>query len=444
MARDYESWGRYPKDRQRAVPLRWRCDRLPLEGLGAQSVLPFGNGRSYGDSCLNTGGVLLDARPLSRFIHFDPQQGILACEAGVLLSEILALVVPRGWFLAVTPGTQYVTVGGALANDVHGKNHHRAGTFGCHVRRFELLRSDGTRLLCSPDQNADWFAATIGGLGLTGLITWAEIELKPIPSPCVAQETIPFSSLDEFFAISSDSDERFEYTVAWVDCLARGREVGRGIFFRGNHATAEVGEIPSAPRLRRSIPVVPPVSLMNHWTLAVFNRLYYQTQRLRQNRSISHYQPFFYPLDSVACWNRIYGRNGFVQYQCVVPPEQGTQAMREILDRIARAGTGSFLAVLKAFGCRRSPGMLSFPRPGVTLALDFPNHGGKTLSLLDQLDEVTSSAGGAVSPAKDARMKPRHFEQYFPRWRDMERYLDPRFSSSFWRRVRGAAPCAGC
>jgi len=231
-----------------------------------RSLLPYGNGRSYGDSCLNDGGALLHTRGLDRFIAFDPTTGMLRCEAGVLLSEILELIVPQGWFLPVTPGTRFVTVGGAIANDVHGKNHHRAGTFGAWIRGFELLRSDGSRHRCSPTENPDWFAATVGGLGLTGLITWAEIQLRRIANPWIASETIRFggleeffavSGLEEFFAVSAASDRDYEYTVAWLDCTSRGAALGRGLFMRGNHAPALCAARPRSPVGRLTVPFTP-------------------------------------------------------------------------------------------------------------------------------------------------------------------------------------------
>lgn len=433
----YPSWGRYPVVAQSAVALHWRDQPLPIGEYDGKTFLPYGNGRSYGDSCLNADGVLLDCRGLDRFIAFDREQGVLRCEAGVMLADILELIVPQGWFLPVTPGTRFVTVGGAIANDVHGKNHHRAGTFGRHVRAFELQRSGGNRLLCTPEQNSDWFQATVGGLGLTGLITWAELVLKPILGPCIDEEVIRFRSLDEFFELSEESDQRFEYTVAWIDCLASGNSLGRGLFIRGNHSESTASR--RASRSARSVvfPVDPPFSLLNSLTLWTFNALYYRKQRADRTRHLTHYEPFFYPLDAVREWNRIYGSKGFFQYQCVVPRDRGGETMAELLGRIAASGTGSFLAVLKAFGDLPSPGLLSFPRKGLTLALDFPNKGDKTHELMDQLDEVTGSAGGAVYPAKDARMNAADFQRYFPQWRELEPFIDPRFSSSFWRRVTG-------
>lgn len=424
------SWGRYPSVRQRSLTLRQASD--PVQ-TGAEQVLPFGNGRSYGDVCLNDGGTLLLTRGLDRFIAFDPTTGVLRAEAGVLLSEILALIVPQGWFLPVTPGTRFVTLGGAVANDVHGKNHHVAGSFGEQVRRFELLRSDGTRLLCGPEQNIEWFRATVGGLGLTGLIAWVEIQLQRIANPWIVVEHRRFANLHEFFLLNDDYEARYPYIVSWIDCAATGRTLGRGLYLAGMHAPP--GVVAPAPPLRRplTVPFTPPVSLVNKLSVRGFNGLYYHLPR--PARGLTPYQPFFYPLDNLLEWNRLYGARGFFQYQCVIPPESARDALREILARIAASGQGSMLAVLKRFGARTSGGLLSFPRPGVTLALDFPNLGPTTFALLNRLDEVTRQAGGAVYPAKDARMSGGSFRHYFPRWSIFANFIDPCFSSSFWRRV---------
>lgn len=433
---DYSSWGRFPQINQRGKGLSWRSDALPEPVAGTSSVLPYGNGRSYGDVCLNRGGSVLATRGLNRFIDFDPESGVLRCEAGVLLAEVLQLVVPAGWFLPVSPGTRYVTVGGAIANDVHGKNHHRAGTFGCHVRAFELLRSDGSRNVCSPSENTELFGATVGGMGLTGLITWAEIQLRPINGPMLKEESIKFANIEEFFKLSEASDEDFEYTVAWVDCASKGDALGRGIFARANHHVTDevVHKEDRGPRI--SVPLQPPFSLINSFSLKAFNAWWYRRQRESRVSKLVHYQPFFYPLDSIGNWNLIYGPKGFLQYQCVLPGEDGPELMRQMLSAIASSGSGSFLAVLKVFGARRSPGLMSFPRPGVTLALDFPNTS-EVFRLLDRLDDMTREAGGAVYPAKDARMSGESYRHYFPEWESFSHYIDPAFSSSFWRRVAG-------
>ena len=436
----YVSWGRYPKIPPAAEAYRYYWTDQPLPTT-THTLLPYGNGRSYGDCCLNGKEALIDMRPLDRFLSFNPETGILRCEAGTLLADILSTVVPHGWFLPVTPGTRFVTVGGAIANDVHGKNHHRTGTFGSHVRNLVLRRSDLGIVQCSQKENQQLFHATIAGLGLTGLILQAEIQLRPITNPGIHVETIRFPNLDGFFDLSIESDRDNEYTVAWIDCLARGRSLGRGHFIRGNHATSQE-KLPPSPGKTWSFPVELPFPLVNTWSLKAFNSLYYRKQLVQTRHTYIHYEPFFYPLDGIRYWNRIYGRQGFLQYQCAVPTTSARESIRVLLETIASARKGSFLSVLKVFGNRPSPGMLSFPRPGVTLALDFPNEGQPTLDLLDQLDLIVAGAGGAVYPAKDARMSANHFQEYFPRWKEFESLVDPRFSSSFWRRVTRATSCA--
>jgi FAD/FMN-containing dehydrogenase len=432
-SRVVSSWGNVIRGEHALFRLKSRRDRFP-DIAPTSSVLPFGNGRSYGDSCLNLGGGLLQTRSLDRFIGFDRESGVLACEPGVLLADILQLAVPAGWFLPVVPGTQYVTVGGAIANNVHGKNHHAAGTFGRHVRRFELLRSTGERLVCSPDQNPAWFSATVGGLGLTGVITSAELQLRRITSPWMDVESIRFANLDEFFRLSEESDRDFEYTVSWIDCLARGRSLGRGLLQRANHAQQDPRAAePRAARL--AVPFMPPVSLVNPVSLRLFNTFHYHRQRSQVARSAEYYQSFFFPLDGIQNWNRLYGPRGFYQYQCVVPTVWARKSTGALLEAIAGSGLGSFLAVLKRCGSLDSPGMLSFPLPGVTLALDFPNTGAPLGRLFDHLDQIVSAAGGRLYPAKDGRMPRALFQSGYPRWREFSEYIDPKCSSTFWRRV---------
>jgi len=429
-----ESWGRYPRAQQELTRCDWSCDPFPAIPAG-KSVLPFGLGRSYGDSCLNDGGALLLTRAMNRLLAFDPAAGLLRCEGGASLDAILRFAVPRGWFLGTTPGTKFVTVAGAVANDVHGKNHHRVGTFGSHVRRFELLRSDGSRLICSPVENAGLFSATIGGLGLTGLITWVEFALRPIRSSMIDIESVKFRNLDDFFEVSAESDKAFEYTVSWVDCLARGDSLGRGIMIRGNHAPEGIGGLDPHRPPRFSIPFNFPAIALNTLSVKAFNALYYARLRQRVTSAVKHYDGFFYPLDALHHWNRIYGRRGFFQYQFTVPFSSDNAAIREVFQRISHSGQGSFLAVLKTFGDIPSPGMLSYPSPGITLALDFPNQGAPTAALFAELNSVVLAAGGRFYPAKDAAMPPAAFEQSYPNWRKFSAFIDPAFSSSFWRRV---------
>lgn len=425
------SWNRWPQIEHAGwLPMNDRSRPLPQT---AGSMLAFGNGRSYGDVCLNEGGSLLQMRGLDRFIDFDHSSGRLRCEAGMLLSDILALAVPRGWFLPVTPGTRYVTVGGAIANDVHGKNHHSAGSFGHHVTAFELLRSDGTRLLCTPFENAGWFAATVGGLGLTGCITWAEIQLMPIANAFMCSQSQRFTSLTQFWELNQEAESRWPYTVAWIDCLSAGKGEARGILSTGTHAPPQA-QLPVYKERTRRMPFTPPVSLVNALSLRMMNTAYYY-QPLPKGSYITHYAPYFYPLDGLLQWNRMYGPRGFFQYQCVLPPATSAHGIAELLDRISRSGQGSFLAVLKTFGAKPAPGLLSFARPGATLALDFPNHGDATHRLFSELDAVVREAGGALYPAKDARMPAELFRSGYPQLEKFTAYLDPQFSSSFWKRI---------
>ncbi len=438
-----QSWGRYPKvetQATRVIQSVQLLDELPNLAQIEASVLPYGCGRSYGDSCLNEGGVVLDASSMKNFLNFDPATGLLRCEAGVTLAEIIEVMLPRGWFLPVSPGTKFVTVGGAIANDIHGKNHHKAGTFGCHLSRFMLLRSNGDKLLCSPTENTALFRATIGGLGLTGLILWAEFYLKPVQNAFLDVEEIRFNNLDEFFALSKASDKDYEYTVSWLDTIAAGKNLGRGVFIRGNHNQS--GYLSSQTPKRKQLFTVPfdlPFSLLNRYSITAFNNSVYYSHIHKVTRKVKSYEPFFYPLDIVGRWNRFYGRDGLLQYQCVVPYDSDTVAMTEIITRIVAMGEG-FLAVLKNFGDIKSPGMLSFPRPGPTLALDFPYHGSKTLRLMENLDTIVREYGGAVYPAKDARMSKQSFQSYYPNWQEFSQYIDPKFSSSFWRRVTDSPP----
>lgn len=428
MAR-YQSWGRYPSEPQRAV--RPAC--AELAGTG-RSILAFGNGLSYGDSCLNGAGTLLDTGSLDRILSFDAATGRLRAEAGVTLARILEHAMPQGWFLPVTPGTKHVTLGGAIANDVHGKNHHRRGTFGRHVLAFDLVRSTGERMSCSPSADTSLFSATIGGLGLTGLIAEAEIALSPIKSGLIDQETIRFGRLSEFLELAAESDRGFEYSVAWIDQLARGADLGRGLFIRGNHASeGPLAPPPLTPRL--TVPFAPPVSVINRPTLTAFNALYWRQQRMGLKATRVPVDPFFYPLDKIGAWNRLYGPRGLLQHQCALPMSAGLDAVAEMLRESQRAGEASFLTVLKVFGDMPSPGLLSFPRPGLTLTLDYANSGASTLRLLERLDEIVIAAGGAINPYKDARMSPRAFAASFPRWRELEAHRDPAFCSTFWRRV---------
>ncbi|MCE7029194.1 FAD-binding oxidoreductase [Jiella avicenniae] len=398
--------------------------------------LPYGNGRSYGDSCHNDAGVLLDARigGAPRILHFDPEAGLLTAEAGVLFSEITRHVAPLGWFLPVTPGTQFVTVGGAIANDIHGKNHHRRGTFGRWVEAIELERSDRGVLTLSPSENPELFAATISGMGLTGLIRRATIRLMKVPSLSIVETTTRFDRLSDYFALAEEVDARHEYAVAWIDSLAGGGSLGRGHLICGDHA--ETGDrTGEASRQLAGVPFTPPVSPLAGPFLKAFNEAYFRKAKPGTHQRTVPFAGFFYPLDRIGGWNRLYGPRGLHQHQSVVPFADAELVVRALIECAKSHRHGSFLTVLKRFGDLKSPGLTSFPRPGYTLTLDFPHRGERTLKLLAELDRITLRAGGAVNPYKDARMSAGTFAAGFANWRRLEAQRDPAMMSDFWRRT---------
>jgi FAD/FMN-containing dehydrogenase len=430
------SWGRYPNFPQEQHSLSWRdTAESRWRSVRAEhgTTLAFGNGRSYGDSCLAASGHVVQTLALDRIIAADWENGVLRSEPGITLEQILQVAIPRGWMLPVTPGTKYATLGGAIANDVHGKNHHVRGTFGRHVRSFALARSDGSLTECSPALNQELYAATIGGLGLTGLILWAEIQLMPIRSSAIDVTSIRFANVDEFFTLSEELDAKHEYSVAWIDCQSRGPALGRGIFMVGDHALD--GSLEISRRRKRTMPLTPPVSLVNALTMRVFNEVYYRRQRRQTEHARVGYDSYFYPLDSLLEWNRIYGRPGFQQYQCVVPAAGAQSATRSILEAISTSGAGSFLAVLKRCGSIKSPGLLSFPLEGTSLALDFPQRDEKNKRLFTTLDAIVHEAGGRLYPAKDAHMSGADFRTAYPQWQQLESLRDPAMLSRFWERV---------
>lgn len=430
------SWGRYPYAPQAYYPLRWRDDVQAALARAHErfgTTLPYGNGRSYGDSCLASTDYVLQTCGLNRFIDADWSCGVLRAEAGVTLGEVLALSIPRGWMLPVTPGTQFATLGGAVANDVHGKNHHVRGTFGRHVRRLSLLRSDQPPMQCAPGENDALFSATIGGLGLTGVIEWVEIQLMPVRSSHITSSCVRFRNLDEFFTRSNELDAQHEYGVAWIDCLSDGKSLGRGVYMTGDHATDDTFPMPSTRT--RSVPFAPPWSLVNRPVLKAFNALYYGRHPRHLQQGSSDFASFFYPLDRIRNWNRLYGQAGFQQYQCVVPEANASDALRAILAAIARSGSGSFLAVLKRCGALSSPGLISFPMPGISLALDFPQRERRNSALFSVLDAIVRDAQGRQYPAKDAHMSGADFRAAYPRWEELERQRDPALMSRFWKRT---------
>jgi FAD/FMN-containing dehydrogenase len=417
MKQRLSGWGNWPvAETDKREPGSLKEALGLLEGAG--SVIPRGLGRAYGDSALN-GGLVAAATRMDLMLSFDGVTGELECGPGVTFSDILDVFAPRGWFLPVTPGTKFVTVGGAIAADVHGKNHHVAGSFGGHVISMEVWTSSRGPVRCSRDESPDLFWATVGGHGLTGFITKASFRLVRIPSVHISQTLIKAGSLSGVMDVF-EAHADLPYSVAWIDCQASGRKAGRSIFTGGGFARE--GELPGrlrkgpwSPRrpLRLSVPFNLPSWALNPLTMKAFNILYYHKSLRRESRSIVSIDKFFYPLDSIHDWNRIYGRRGFLQYQFVLPMEEGRRGLPRILDRIVSIGTGSFLAVLKLFGGQEShPGNISFPRRGYTLALDFPMSRA-LLPKLDLLDRMVLDHGGRLYLAKDSRTSRESFTESY-------------------------------
>lgn len=429
------SWGRLSRVPHEVTRPAFLDELRAAAFAGGGPRLCFGMGRSYGDVCLNQGGRLIVTDRLDRIMAFDRERGVLRAEAGLTLDRLLRVTVPHGWFPPVVPGTKFVTLGGAVANDVHGKNHEDVGTFGAHVKAIGLARSSGEVLTLSPDENAELFSATVGGLGLTGVILWVELQLAAIRSAMFDTETLAIDDLAAFFRIAEESRD-WPYTVAWIDCLAKGDATGRGLFTRGRHADGGGLDVHKVPRL--AAPFDAPGFLLNAHTIGAFNALYRHRPFVLGARRV-HYDPFLFPLDAVADWNRLYGRRGFFQHQSAVPMASALETVHELLELTAESGEGSFLLVLKLFGDEPSPGVLSFPLPGATLALDFPNKGESTRRLLDRMSDAVLAAGGRLYPAKDATMAGAAFRAGYPDWRKVEAQRDPNIMSDFWRRVTAEA-----
>ncbi len=436
-------WGRYPTAEAVLVrPEQIKQVQLPVQG----SLICRGQGRGYGDAAISSVGQVMLMERLNRFLAFDSATGILTAEAGVTLAEVLETFVPRGWFPAVTPGTQEVSLGGAVAADVHGKNHHHEGSFGAHVTELELILADGRRQRCSPDQEAALFWATVGGMGLTGIITEVSFRLIPVETAAIVVQHYQAPNLETTYQWLEDSAHDDKYTVAWIDCASRGAKLGRGIVIGGHHARRD--ELPAAwgeplrprPQRRRTIPFDLPALALNRLTVAAFNERYYRHQGGKQGLFITDYSTFFYPLDALSHWNRLYGRRGFLQYQAAIPQPQALEGVRRLLEHLTESRQVAFLAVLKRFG-PGNPAPLSFPLAGYTLALDVPMRGEKVLTLLQQLDEIVIEFGGRVYLAKDARLSPESLRAMYPRlkeWQQVKHAIDPegRFQSDLSRRLQ--------
>ena len=400
------SWGNYPKVNAAAVTIS-DTDTLKSFVKSTKDVITYGNGRSYGDSALND--TVINIKPKNYFLEFDERKGLLKVQAGALLSEILDFSVSRGWFLKVSPGTKLITVGGAIASDIHGKNHHVEGCFSECVASLELLLPSGTIVRCSKTENVELFRATCGGMGLTGVILNAEISLKKIGSRYIQQKTIKTRNLRATF----DAFEKYKdqpYSVAWIDCLAKNKKMGRSLLMVGDFS--DDGRLDTKPKKKLNIPFFFPSFILNTLSVKLFNTFYYNKVRADVSEQLVDYETFFYPLDSINNWNRIYGKNGFTQYQFILPKENSFEGLEEILSTIAASGKGSFLSVLKLYG-KENQNYLSFPIEGYSLALDFKIEKG-IFQLLDALDEIVIRQGGRIYLAKDARISKENFERGYP------------------------------
>jgi FAD/FMN-containing dehydrogenase len=438
-------WGRFPTSTtQLARPEQLRS----LKALVTEHrhLIARGLGRSYGDAAVNDDGVTVMIERLNRFLTFDATTGVVRCEAGVTMDDLLTHLLPQGFFPPVTPGTKFVTVGGALAADVHGKSHHKDGSFSRHVEAFRLLLADGSEITCSRTSHPDVFWATFGGMGLTGFILDVTFRMKPVESAYVSVDYDQAPDLDKALELFEASDHRYTHSVAWIDCLSTGKHLGRSILMRGNWATRDIlprklsGNPFDIPRSRKlQVPFDAPRFVLNPFSIRLFNAAFYHRHRTAAGVLVP-YEPFFYPLDKILHWNRLYGSRGFLQYQFVLPHASARQGMIRILELLSSEGHASFLAVLKRFGETEGEHLLSFPRAGYTLAVDLPRDGDRQDRLLEDMDEVVMAGGGRVYLAKDARLSAdsfRHMYPEVPRWLDVKRRVDPqgRFTSSLSRRL---------
>ncbi len=443
--RNLSGWGNFPIEScNTSTPQTLDALRDIVTGAASSSCIARGLGRAYGDSALNRNASVILQTSLNCFISFDPQTGILHAEAGVSFADIIEHFLPRGWFLPTTPGTKYVTLGGAIAADVHGKNHHVDGSFGNFVLDFQIMLASGEVMNCSPSQNTDLFDATLGGMGLTGILLSARIQLVRVPSAYCDVTFHRTQSLDETLAHFAAHDDKHRYSVAWIDCLALGSSLGRSVVMLGDDAQPQA--LPShlhysphllPPKKKKNVPFQFPAIAMNALSVKAFNTLYYAANK--DGRRIVDFDSYFYPLDGILHWNRIYGRRGFIQYQALFPPQTAAQGLRELLERTTASKKASFLAVLKRSG-QAGRGMLSYLYPGYTLAMDFANTGEDLLRLAADLDEILLKHGGRLYLAKDATTTPRVFAAMYPRLAEFQRIkqrYDPqsRFSSSQARRL---------
>ena len=429
MKKHIANWGNYPivETDEKSFSL---AEQLTDTLLQSDGIIARGNGRCYGDASLEKNTI--STLKFDKILSFDTEKGIFECQSGITLDKVLEVIVPKGWFLPVTPGTKLITVGGAVASDVHGKNHHVDGSFSAHVLAMDILLADGNTLTCSTTLNSDLFWATCGGMGLTGIITKVTFDLKKIETSYIKQKQVKAKNLEEVIQFFEDYKD-YTYSVAWIDCLKKGNAFGRSILILGEHATlADLDEkkkkdplaLPKNKQI--TFPFNLPSFVLNQFTVKAFNFLYYGKNFKREINNVVSYEPFFYPLDAILHWNRGYGKKGFVQYQFVLPLDS-KQGLVEILKKISDEGLGSFLAVLKVFG--KQDDLISFPKEGYTLALDFPVRKG-LFEFLDELDEIVLKYGGRIYLSKDARMNPDIFWRSYDnanKFLDIVKKYNPKF-----------------
>ena len=428
----FMSWGMYPKTNN--TVFKFDKEKTLKHIINEyDELIPCGNGRSYGDSALSSN--IINVKPRDYFIDFDKENGLLHIQAGVLLSEILEIYVPKGWFFKITPGTKFITVGGAIASDVHGKNHHVEGCFSECIQEFEIMLADGEVVTCSKETTPELFKATCGGMGLTGVILNARIYLKKINSQYISQTTIKTKNLKETF----DAFENYSnkpYSVAWIDCLAKGSEIGKCLLMVGDFR--DDGKLDYKKKNKLSIPFNFPRFVLNNWSVRAFNLLYYGKAKEGVSKQRVDIDTFFYQLDSIGHWNRIYGKDGFTQYQFILPKELSYIGLEEILTVISNSGKGSFLTVLKLYG-KANDNWLSFPMEGYSLALDFKIEKG-LFNLLDKLDEIVVKYKGRIYLTKDVRVSKEIFEKGYPQIEKFRKYrkekkMDSKFQSYQSKRV---------
>lgn len=423
MKKKFNSWGRLNFYNNKIIKT--------INQNKEKNITIYGNGRSYGDVCLNDCGSILISNN-KKIIKFDNNSGIIEVESGCTLCEIIEYSIPKGWFLPVTSGTKFVTIGGAIANDIHGKNHHIVGSFGNFIKKINLLRSDRKQLVLTKKKNKKLFKATISGLGLTGYILSAEVQLIKITSNKILQKTIKFQNIEKYFQLEQKYKQS-QYSVAWLDCSTSAKKIGRGIFFIGNHVVNKNKKLVFNKKRQLSIPFNLPNLFLNSLVVKIFNNIYWHMHK--DGLKNVEIDKFFYPLDSIKSWNNLYGKKGFYQFQCIFPKKNAKKGVEKILENIKNFNQKPLLTILKSHGKETSPGLNTFSMEGTSIALDFQNKGEQTKNFLKKLEEITTNYSGRLYPAKDSIMLAKNYQKYYPNWKFLKNLKDPNLTSLFWKRV---------